>query len=82
MHNSIVVHEQVGIIWNMSLPGCIPVFPDVVQQYGLTEELCSKYFLHSSQECESVWSLNEIPTVGFYRGLHNLKKMASATFHY
>ena len=71
MHNSIVVHEQVGIIWNMSLPGCIPVFPDVVQQYGLTEELCSKYFLHSSQECESVWSLNEIPTVGFYRGLHN-----------
>lgn len=43
-------------------------------QYGLNEELLKKAFSQSVQDQELCWSLKEIPTVGFYRELHNFLK--------
>ena len=43
-------------------------------QYGLNEELLKKAFSQSVQGQKLCWSLKEIPTVGFYRELHNLLK--------
>ena len=55
-------------------------FPSGLQQYGLTEELLKKAFTQSMHGLNLCWSLKEIPTVGFYRELHNyLKKWSEAS---
>lgn len=41
-----------------------------LQHYGLTEDVLKEIFLQSDESCTG-WSLQEIPSVGFYRKLHN-----------
>ena len=62
----------------MVCSGCVD-FPAELQQYGLTEEVLKEAFSQSVEDQELCWSLTKIPTVGFYRELHNfLKKWPSS----
>jgi len=56
----------------------LPILGELLQ-YGLTEEVLKEAFSQSAEDQESCWSLNKIPTIGFYRELHNfLKKWPSS----
>jgi len=59
--------------------GCVD-FPAEPEQYGLTEEVLKETFSQSVEDWELCWSLKKIPTVGFYRELHNFFKVAFITF--
>jgi len=50
----------------------LPILSEL--QYGLTEEVLKEAFSQSAEDRESCWSLNKIPTIGFYRELHHLLK--------
>ena len=55
--------------------GCTPIFPPKLEEYGMTEDILTMALMQCSKACELPvdvrWSLKEIPTVGFYRELHN-----------
>jgi len=51
----------------------LPILGELLQ-YGLTEEVLKEAFSQSAEDQESCWSLNKIPTIGFYRELHNFLK--------
>ena len=55
--------------------GSTPLFPVLLQKYGLTENILMEGLLQCSQghklKVDIKWSLKEVPTVGFYRELHN-----------
>lgn len=63
--------------------GCVPVLSVELKRCGLKEDILMTALSLCSEAHELPvdvkWSLNEIPTVGFYRKLHNfLRKLAAS----
>ena len=54
----------------------MPIFPvELQRKYGLTEDILKAVLLPRTQGCVDLkWSLNETPTVGFYREPHTFLK--------
>ena len=49
-------------------------FPTELKRYGLNEVILRKSFLRSASGLDLQLGLEEIPTLGFYRELHNFLK--------
>ena len=49
-------------------------FPTELKQYGLNEVILQELFLKSVSGLDLQWALKEVPTIAFYRELHNFLK--------